>query len=212
MSCKFLSFNALINFCILMKSGKSFMLKADDCKQAERGSRWSHLKQELSLPSGWMTSFFLLRFYCSPDKEKLSIKLKTTKQLNKHFLFSIASFLISFFIGGEVSHVVVVVLDARLTTGSWMRICVPMENSVEGKQVAELQTKGNRSDSCWELLLQGGETQQWCLRAWNLASFRCLLAPAPDELALRIPPAHTFPWRFGWALPQPIFNSYTFHD
>ena len=90
--------------------------------------------------------------------------------------------------------------------------CVPMENLIERKAGGWSAKKENRSNSCWELLLQGGETRWWSLRAWNLASVGRLVTPVFDESALRIPPAHTFSWHFGWALPQSIFKHFPWLD
>lgn len=160
-----------------------------------------------------MASFAYWDFTVAQANKTQHQKLQTTKKKSK-ILSIIASFLNSCFTGGEILHVMILMLGARLTTGSSMRISCPHWETDwrESRWLKCKKKKGNRSNSCWELLLQGGETRWWCLRAWNLASVGRLVAPALDESALGIPPAHTFSQCFGWALPQSIFNSYTFHD
>lgn len=136
---------------------------------------------------------------------------KPQTKLKNRILSSIASFLNSCFTGGEILHSVVFMPGGRLTTGSSMRILY-LRGESDWRESRWLKCKGNRSNSCLELQLQGGETRWWCLRAWKLASAGRLVALALDESALRVPPAHTFPLRFELVLPQSIFNSYIFHD
>lgn len=74
----------------------------------------------------WIHGIFcLLRFYCGTGEQNSASKATNDKNQKSKILSTIASFLNSCFTGGEILHMVILMLGARLTTGSSMRILCP---------------------------------------------------------------------------------------
>lgn len=72
-----------------------------------------------------MASFAYWDFTVAQANKTQHQKLQTTKTQKSKILSTIASFLNSCFTGGEILHMVILMLGARLTTGSSMRILCP---------------------------------------------------------------------------------------